>query len=81
MWLLIALSCGIGLVILQMIFAYNYLLIKDRDALRSESYTLNKLAIEKGLIGDSDAGVVNVEAKNVSGQQLLGQQIIQDDPK
>jgi hypothetical protein len=29
----------------------------DRDALRSEGYTLNKMAIEHKLLGDSSAGM------------------------
>lgn len=36
---------------------FVYLLIKDRDALRSERFTLNKMAIERGLFGDSESGL------------------------
>ena len=36
--------------------AYLYLLFKNPDALRSERYTLEKLRIEKGLVGDSLSG-------------------------
>jgi hypothetical protein len=38
--------------------AYLYCLFTDRDALRSETYTIQKLAIEKGFVGDSLTGVL-----------------------
>ena len=45
-------TCG---VVLEA-FAYVYLLFIDRDALRSERYTLEKMRLEKGIIGDTTAG-------------------------
>ena len=36
--------------------AYLYLLRHDRDALRSERFSLEKLRIQKGLMGDSVSG-------------------------
>jgi hypothetical protein len=38
-------------------FAYTFCLFKDRDALRSERYSLHKMAIEHGLLGDSSTGL------------------------
>jgi len=38
--------------------AYVFCLVKDRDALRSETYSIQKLAIEKGYIGDSAIGML-----------------------
>src|SRR5688572_15941049 len=35
------------------LFAYLYCMFRDRDALRSETYSIQKLAIEKGFVGDS----------------------------
>jgi hypothetical protein len=43
-----------------------YCLINDRDALRSEKYSLNKMAVEHGLLGDSTAGVF--DAKTIMGE-------------
>jgi hypothetical protein len=40
------------------IAAYGYCLVNDRDALRSETYSIQKLAIEKGYIGDSTVGIL-----------------------
>lgn len=36
--------------------AFLYLLFRDKDALRSETYSLKKLAIEQGLVGDNETG-------------------------
>lgn len=38
--------------------AYIYCLAHDRDALRSETYSIQKLAIEKGYVGDSSVGML-----------------------
>ena len=46
------------------IFAFVYCLLNDRDALRSEKFSLRKMEIEKGLYGDSDS-----EYKKVLGHQ------------
>ena len=56
-WLLSVLSIAFGVVLGVFIGAYIFLLIKHPDALRSESYTLSKMAIERGLIGDSLSGL------------------------
>lgn len=37
--------------------AYVFCLRHDRDALRSEKYSINKMAIEHGLLGDSETGL------------------------
>jgi hypothetical protein len=47
------LATGLGYLV-----AYAYCLFKLPDALRSEKYSLNKMAIERGFIGDSVVGVV-----------------------
>ena len=38
-------------------FVYIYCLINDRDSLRSEKFTIQKLAIEKGIMGDDVTGI------------------------
>ncbi len=43
------------------LFAYVYCIFKDRDALRSETYSIQKLAIEKGFVGDSLQGVIELQ--------------------
>lgn len=39
------------------LFTYIYCLFKDRDALRSETYIIHKMAIERGLLGDNMTGL------------------------
>ena len=40
--------------------AYLFLLVRDRDALRSKRFMLERMHIEKGLIGDSLSGFKEV---------------------
>jgi hypothetical protein len=40
------------------LFAYTFCLVKIPDALRSERYSLHKMAIEHGLLGDSSSGAM-----------------------
>ena len=42
---------------LALIIVYIYCLINDRDSLRSEKFTIQKLAIEKGIMGDDVTGI------------------------
>lgn len=56
-WLLIVLSIALGVVLGIFIYAYVFLLKTNPDALRSENFTLSKMAIERGLIGDSLGGL------------------------
>jgi hypothetical protein len=53
-WLL-----GIATVISAgiLVRAYWYFMKKDPDALRSEKYSLSKMAIERGYVGDSTTGL------------------------
>jgi hypothetical protein len=48
-----------GVILLVFLFAYIYLLVNDRDALRSEKFTLSKLAIERSVVGDSAVGFLD----------------------
>ena len=55
-WVLVlfgAISAG---VVLLEVGAYVYLLLNDRDALRSERFTIEKMKIEKGILGDTVLG-------------------------
>ncbi len=46
-------------------FAFIFLLFKDRDALRSERFTIDKLRIEKGVLGDTVSGFREVRRGEV----------------
>lgn len=40
------------------LISYLYLMVKNPDALRSESYSIQKLAMEKGYYGDDTLGML-----------------------
>jgi hypothetical protein len=47
-----------GLAMALYLFSYAFCLFKDRDCLRSETYTIQKMAIERGFVGDSLTGMI-----------------------
>lgn len=57
-WLIIMFSIILGLAILIFLFAFVFCLFTDKDAIRSEKYSIQKMAIEKGVYGDSSTGVI-----------------------
>jgi hypothetical protein len=69
LWLIVLFAGLAGLAGVLYIGAYIFCLLTDKDALRTERYSIQKLAIEKGFVGDSIAGVVHVEA--VQEKQLM----------
>lgn len=56
-WFAVAL---IGVGVLTYVGGFAFFMVKDPDALRSESYKLKKMQIERGLIGDSTQGLHQV---------------------
>ncbi len=60
-WILYALISLLGLISLIYLGAYIFFAIYDRDALRSEKYTLTKMAIEKSITGDNLSGLIDPE--------------------
>ena len=61
-WFGFILGWGVGLSVLVYLLAYGYCLMKCPDALRSERYSINKMVIEKGFVGDSLSGTLTHEA-------------------
>ena len=70
-WFCYLLAGIIILAVLLFFFAYVFCLFKDRDALRSESFSLWKMEIEKGLYGDSDMGLVQRSNREIKEERLL----------
>ncbi len=70
-WILIALCSAIGVVLLVFLSAYIYFLFRNPDALRSEQFTLSKMAIEKGLVGDSVTGISDPRQKLAASQPVI----------
>jgi hypothetical protein len=58
LWLIVFFTSTLGIGAFFYLAAFAYCLIYDREALRSETYSIQKLAIEKGFRGDSITGVV-----------------------
>jgi uncharacterized membrane protein YdbT with pleckstrin-like domain len=61
-WLVGFLVVAVGIVLTVFLGAYIFLLLRNPDALRSEEFSLNKMALEKGLIGDSTHGFIDPRA-------------------
>lgn len=64
-WLLISMAVLLFLSIVLYIISYLYCLFNDRDALRSEKYSLHKMAIEHGMYGDSQTGLIEPDKATV----------------
>jgi hypothetical protein len=60
-WVLLLLGTAVGVIAGAFLIAYFVLLFVDRDALRSERFTLSKMAIEKSITGDSLMGFAALE--------------------
>lgn len=67
-WLLVMMAVSLFLSIGLYVFAYIYCLFIDRDALRSEKYSLNKLAIAHGIYGDSNIGIIEADATRATAK-------------
>jgi hypothetical protein len=57
-WCVVGAMIFLGVAVAVDLFAFCYLLFNDRDALRSERFSLQKLRIERGLIGDNRVGLL-----------------------
>lgn len=50
---------------------YFYFAKTDKDALRSEKYSIQKLAIQKGFIGDDLTGYIPIDITNKEGEMSV----------
>ena len=66
-WVVIMFSIFAGVTMALYLFAYLFCLFTDKDALRSETYSIQKLAIEKGFIGDNATGLLSKDMPRPSG--------------
>ena len=57
--LLLFFAVIIGFGVLLYLVAYAYCLKKDPELLRSEKYSIQKLAIQKAYVGDSSVGLID----------------------
>jgi hypothetical protein len=56
-WVVAVFVVAVAATVILYMAAYIYCLLTDKDALRSETFSIQKLAIEKGIVGDSVAGI------------------------
>jgi membrane protein YdbS with pleckstrin-like domain len=63
-WFSTMLAVLLAVAVLLQIFTYIYCLFTDKDALRSEKYSLHKMAIEHGIYGDSHTGLIDPGTEN-----------------
>lgn len=70
-WLGASFACGAGATLVLYLIIYVLAFRKDPELLRSEKHSIQKLAIEKGFVGDSLQGVF--ELKNVSDRPRLAE--------
>ena len=54
---------AIGFVLIVYVIVYVFFAVKNTDALRSEKYTLQKMAIEHNLRGDSNVGLIDENSR------------------
>ncbi|MGO9145539.1 MAG: hypothetical protein ACLQDF_04150 [Desulfomonilia bacterium] len=60
-WLICMFAIFCGLTMVLYLGSYIFCLLTDKDALRSETYSIQKMAIEKGFVGDSLVGKIGAE--------------------
>jgi hypothetical protein len=60
-WLTVVLAVFTGLTFASYLGAFVYCLLTDKEALRSETYLIQRSAIEKGFVGDGLAGIFRAE--------------------
>lgn len=61
--------CIIGM--LMYLVAYIYFAITDKDSLRSEKYSIQKMAIQKGFFGDDVVGYTRVSNEIEEGKTTM----------
>lgn len=72
-WLLIVTVILLSVTVVVYIVAFVFCLLSNPDLLRSETYGLQKMAIERGVFGDSQTGLMDPseEENRVTGPTPL----------
>jgi hypothetical protein len=65
-WIMYLMAGFLVLFVLLFIAVYVYCILNMPDTLRSEKFTIEKMAIEKGIYGDDKTGIQDVEAVDVT---------------
>ena len=67
LWISGLLGAGVALLLLAYVVAYFIFVFRSPESLRSERYSLSKLAIEKSVKGDNLAGFAEMPEEPVPG--------------
>ncbi|MGC3988550.1 MAG: hypothetical protein QM796_02460 [Chthoniobacteraceae bacterium] len=60
-WIKILVAVLAAVSVVAYLAAYVYFAITDKDCLRSEKYSIQKLAIQNGLVGDDTTGFMRIQ--------------------
>jgi hypothetical protein len=63
-WIQVFFAAMLGIDFFSFIIAYGYFALTNSESLRTEKFTLQKIAIEHGLIGDSTTGLFVPDTSN-----------------
>jgi uncharacterized membrane protein YdbT with pleckstrin-like domain len=55
-WIIVFFAILVGIAFVVFLCAYVYCLFTNPDAIRSEKFSIQKMAIERGIFGDSSSG-------------------------
>lgn len=73
-WIVAALGISLLTGVFLYFACYVFCLVYDRDALRSEKHSISKMAIEHGVYGDNNSGVISLppqESRSLPSPQDL----------
>jgi hypothetical protein len=76
-WIIETFVIFMALAALLYLAAYVFFMCKNPDALRSERYAIEKLAIEKSVVGDSSRGIVK-DVDNLPSAQIEPKRQLED---
>jgi hypothetical protein len=78
-WVVIVLTTCLVLVVALFIYSYVFFMHTHPDVLRSEQYHLSKMALERGLVGDSTKGLFDSD-KAQAAEKLLAAKAPDEEP-
>lgn len=80
-WILSIAMAFFGVMLLTFIILVAYFAKNNPDAMRSERFKLTKMAIQRGIVGDSTQGIINEQKQKLVGEKLLEQVLLEAQPE
>lgn len=74
-WVQIFFAVILGVTVFVFLGVFIYCLIKNPDSLRSESFTIQKIALEKGVYGDNQVGFFNHYADKQETKSIIEKKV------